>query len=193
MLFVKKRLCTGNLSPACKIFIERPASDIAFDKEHDPLVKYSACVVVEAIYFLHNLNVTLPYSFLSNLIQSLISGSKTVTRVNSKVIPSGSYPTIQSWLEEKGKEPLESPSGDINTFFDNIRKYIIKNYHVWSKKNKTADIILTILHIALNTENNLQSDKDLKPSNWCKNLLELAIQQKMKDFIEKCKCDFRVY
>ena len=53
-------------------------------------------VVVEAIYFLRNLNVILPYSFLSNLIQSLVSGSNTVTRINSKVIPSGIYPTIQS-------------------------------------------------------------------------------------------------
>ena len=149
------------------------SSGIAFEKEHDPQVKYSACVVVEAIYFLRNLNVILPYSFLSNLIQSLVLGSKTVTRINWKIIPSGSYPTIQSWLEEQGKEPLETPSGDIISFFDNIGKYVIKNYRVWSKKSKTADIISTVLHIALNTENFFQSNKDLKPINWCKNLSEL--------------------
>ena len=45
----------------------------------------------------------------------------------------------------------------------------------------------------MNTENNLQSNKDLKPINWCKNLSELEIQNKMKNFIEKCKCDFRIY
>ena len=61
------------------------------------------------------------------------------------------------------------------------------------KKSNTADIITTVLHTVLNTENNLQSNKDLKPINWCKNLSELEIQQKMKNFIEKCKCDFRVY
>ena len=151
----------------------------AFEKERDPQVKYSACVVVEAIYFLRNLNVILPYAFLSNLIQSLVSGSKTVTRINRKVIPSGRYPTIQTWLEEQGKEPLETPSGDIISFFDNIGKYVIKNYCVWSKKCKTADIISTVLHIVLNTENILQSNKDLKSINWCKSLSELEIQQKM--------------
>ena len=87
-------------------------------------------MVVETIYFLCNLNVILPYSFLSDLIQSLVSGLKTVTRINSKFIPSCSYPTIQLWLEEQGKEPLETPSGDIISFFDNIGKYIIKNYCV---------------------------------------------------------------
>ena len=61
------------------------------------------------------------------------------------------------------------------------------------KKSNTTGIITTVLHTVLNTENNLQSNKDLKPINWCKNLSELEIQQKMKNFIEKCKCDFRVY
>ena len=96
---------------------------------------------------------------------------------------------IQSWLEEQGKEPLKTQSRDIISFFGNIEKYIIKNYCVWSKKSKTADINSTVLLIVLNTENNLQLNTDLKPINWCKNLSELEIQQKMKDFIEKCKCD----
>ena len=87
----------------CVVAFLEGSSGIAFDKERDPQVKYSACVVVETIYFLRNLNVILPFSFLSNLIQSLVSGLKTVTRINSKVIPSGSYLTIQSWLEEQGK------------------------------------------------------------------------------------------
>ena len=97
----------------CVVAFLAGSSGIAFDKERDPQVKYGSCVVVEAIYFLRNLNVILPYSFLSNLIQSLVSGSKTVTRINGKVIPSGSYPTIQSWLEEQGKETLKTPSGDM--------------------------------------------------------------------------------
>ena len=87
----------------CVVAFLEGSSGIAFDKERDPQVKYSACVVVETTYFLRNLNVILPFSFLSNLIQSLVSGLKTVTRINSKVIPSGSYLTIQSWLEEQGK------------------------------------------------------------------------------------------
>ena len=150
----------------CVVAFLEGLSGIAFEKECDPQVKYSDCVVVEAKYFLRNLNVILPYSFLLNLIQSLVSGSKTVTRINGKIIPSGSCPNIQSRLEEQGKEPLETPSGDIILFFDNIGKYIIINYRVWSKKSKTADIISTVLHILLNNENILQSNNDLKPINW---------------------------
>ena len=48
-------------------------SGIAFDKECDPQVKYSACVVVEATYFLHNSNIILPYYFLLILTESLVS------------------------------------------------------------------------------------------------------------------------
>ena len=118
----------------CVVAFLEDSSDIAFDKERGPQVKYSACVVVEAIYCLRNLNVILPYSFLSNLIQSLVSGSKTVTRINGKVIPSGSYSTIQSWFEEQGKEPLKTPSEDMISFFDNNGKHIIKNYRLVKKE-----------------------------------------------------------
>ena len=45
----------------------------------------------------------------------------------------------------------------------------------------------------LNSENSLKLNKDLKPINWSKNLSELETQQKMEDFIEKCKYDFKVY
>ena len=44
----------------CVVAFLEGSSGIAFDKERDPQVKYSACVVVEAIYFLRNLNAILP-------------------------------------------------------------------------------------------------------------------------------------
>ena len=77
--------------------------------------------------------------------------------MNGKLHNSGSYPTIQSWLEEQDNEPLESPPGDLITFFDNIGKYTINNYRVRSKKSKSADIISTTLHIMLNKNSTLQS------------------------------------
>ena len=66
------------------------------------------------------------------------------------------------------------------------------------KKSKTADIISTVLHIVLNTENNLQSTKDLKPINWCKNVSELEIQNKMKTLLKNVNVtlefiDFDIY
>lgn len=49
-----------------------------------------------------------PFSFLSNLLQSLISHPKTASAINGKLHPDGSYSTIQLQLEEQSNEPLES-------------------------------------------------------------------------------------
>ena len=168
-------------------------SGIAFNEEKNPQVKFACCMSVESIYHFRNLNVILPYLFLSNLLQSVVSGSKTVSAVNGMLHPSGSYPTIQSWLEEQGKELLESPPGDLVTFFDNIGKYIINNYRVRSKKSKSADIVSTTLHIILNKNSTLQSQIELKPNNWFSNQTESSIQEMMCEFLEKCSVNFRKY
>ena len=97
------------------------------------------------------------------------------------------------WLEEQVNEPLESPSGDLVTFFDNIGKYIISNYRVKSKKSKSADVIATTLHIILNRNSTLQSQVELKPNNWLKNQTESSLQEMMCNFLEKCSLNFRKY
>ena len=119
---------------SCVVAFLEGVSGIAFGKEKNAQVKFACCVSIESIYHLRNLNVILPYLFLSSLLQSVVSGSKTVSAVNVKLHPSGSYPTIQSWLEEQGKEPLESPPSYLVTFFDNIGKYISNNYRSDQRK-----------------------------------------------------------
>ena len=118
--------------------------------------KFACCKSIESIYHLRNLNIFLLYSFLSNLLQSLISSSKPVSAADGKLYPGGSYPTIQSWLEEQ-----ESPPRVFAIFFDNIGKYIIYNYHISLKKSKSADIISATLHIILNRNSTLQSQIEL--------------------------------
>ena len=93
---------------------------------------------VESIYYIRNLNVIPLYSFLSNFLQSLIFGSKAVSVVIVKLHSSDSYPTIQSQLEEQNNEPLESPAGNLVTFFDNIEKCMINNYCVRSKSKSSV-------------------------------------------------------
>ena len=95
-------------------------SGIAFDREQNHHVQFASCISIESIYYLRNFNIALPYSFLKYLLQSLIPELKTVTTVNSKLHPSGSYAVIQRWQEEQGSDPLDSPCGDLITFFDNI-------------------------------------------------------------------------
>ena len=156
----------------CVVAFLESISGIAFTKERNNQVKYSICSIIESVYYLRNLNLVLPYSFLFNIVESLISGSKTVTAINGKLHPCGSYPVIQIWLEEQSSSPIKSPAGDIVTFFDNIGKYIINNYQVFSSKSKSADIISTVIHFVLNNKAEIQSNSSLKPNRWRGNLTE---------------------
>ena len=151
-------------------------SGIAFDGEQNHHVQFASCISIESIYYLRNFNIVLPYSFLKISLQSRISGSKTVTTVNGKLHPSGSYPVIQRWLEGQGSDPIDSLCGDLITFFDNIGKYVIDNYRVNYKKSKSADIISTVLQ---------------KPVYWSRNRTESQIQQLMEDFLNSCLINFQ--
>ena len=62
-----------------------------------------------------------------------MSGSKTVSTLNGKVTPSCGYTTYKKWLDIQGNNELKCPGGDIITYYDNIEKYVIKNYRAFSK------------------------------------------------------------
>ena len=125
-----------------------------------------------------------------NLEQSLVSGSKTVTAVNGKISAGGSYTLVQKWLNEQGSKPLKSPDGNLVTFFDNIGRYVIQNYRVWTKKSNLADIISTVVHIILNKKSVLQNQPKLKPINWYEGISAKEIQERMIHFIELQTTEF---
>ena len=64
-----------------------------FSQENEK-VKFAVSSCCEQISYIRNLNLVLPCSFLTNLIQSCTSGSKTVSVLNGKVTPAGSYTTV---------------------------------------------------------------------------------------------------
>ena len=152
---------------------------------------FAIACTVENIYHMRHFNWVLPCSFVSNLIQSVTSGSKLVTVVNGKMQPAGSYTTYLEWLNREGAEHLTCPKGDIDTFIDNIGRYIVKSYRVSVEKNKQADIITSCLHIVGNPEGRLQTLSRLKPSSWDKNMDEQEIQEKMEDKVTIDKSNFR--
>ena len=115
----------------CVVGFLEGASGISIKGDTTTQIQFATCSIIESIYFLRNFNIVLPYSFLINLEQSLVSGSKTVTAVNGKISPGDSYTSVQKWLNEQGNEPLKLPDGDLVTFFDNIGRYVIQNYRVW--------------------------------------------------------------
>jgi len=90
-------------------------------------------IVVEMIYFLQNLNLVLPHSFLVNLLQSFVSGSNTVSSLNGKVTSGAGYTTYKSWVETQGKNKRNPQSNDTLTCFNNIGKHITKS--VCRRKN----------------------------------------------------------
>ena len=131
----------------------------------------------------------MPISFSANLVQSAVSGSKTVTKINGKTAPAGSYTSYQNWFNKNGKVPLQPPKGDIQTWWDNLGKYQTKNYRVSKDKTETADIITTTLHLSLEDEG-LQQQEELKEEHWPK-LTKEEEQKKMESEIMKSNVIFR--
>ena len=137
-----------------------------FDHNVNGTAQFHTACVIESVYSLMNFNWILPNSFISNLIQTFISGSKTVSLLNGKLSPGGSSTTYYNWLNNTGSEPITCPNGDLDTYFDNIGRYVVKNYQVSKNKSAAADIITTTLHIPLAGKSCLRTNPLLKPSVW---------------------------
>ena len=154
---------------------------------------YKFCIVVEGILHLKNQNLILPHCFLLNLIETFISGSKTVTSLNGKVLPCASDTTYRKWLKEQGLEKLTTPNIDLYMFIDNIGKYIVKNYRIKQEKNSAANVITASLNIPLKSDDFLQGMESLKPVTWGLDLDEGTIQERMEAMILSAEGKFREY
>ena len=168
-------------------------SNLFYQKQTNATTLYAVAVTVEMIYFLRNFNLVLPHCFLINLIQSFVSGSKTVSTLNGKVTPSCGYTTYKKWLDVQGKDEVKCPEGDIITYYDNIGKYIIKNYRVLSSKAPVADIITVTLNIILNQKRkSIQKNSEIK--DFLKDKLPIEERQrKMKEDVLNATNQYREY
>ena len=63
-------------------------SGLCLDEECSKVL-FAFSSTIEMIYQLRNFNLVLPRCFMSNLVQSCVSGSKTVAAVNGKIFPGG--------------------------------------------------------------------------------------------------------
>ena len=80
--------------------------------------------------------------------------------------PAGSHTTVNEWLKERGAKASECPEGDLDTYFGNIGRYIIRNYRVSTDKNTKSDIFTTGVHIVADKATNLQTRTELKLIFW---------------------------
>ena len=163
----------------------------------DSIMLYTLSVSIESIYHVKNRNLVLPHTFTSNLLQTVTSGSKTVTEVNGKISPAASDTTYRTWFYNQGLEKLATPKGNVDVFIDNIGKYIEKNYRVSASKNSSPTVVTAVLNIPLKSEPslyNIQDRNDLKPRHWAASTLdEEDIQERMQDIIDKSEEKFREY
>ena len=97
-------------------------------------------------------------------------------------------------MERHGTEPLQCGKGTIDIFFDNIGKYVIKNYRISTEKIKTADIITTCIQIVVDdkTDTSIQKNKNFKPKNTTTRNIK-AIHSEMENKINKANNLFRIY
>ena len=126
------------------------------------------------------------------------SGSKTVTEINSKILPGASDTTYRRWITSQGHEELVSPSGNLDVYVDNIGKYKVPSFRVRVDNNRTPTVISAILNIPLKstTEETLdiQYQSEFKPSAWASTTEnEKTLQEKMESFISNAQDDFRPY
>ena len=162
--------------------------------EDEQLYRFASCI--ESIYHLKNSNLILPHSFLSNLIMTTTSGSKTVTEVNAKTSPGASDTTYRKWIASQGQEELKSPAGNLDVYIDNIGKYKVPSFRVQTDNNRTPTVITAILNIPLKSTlelMNIQYKSELQPSAWRPNESEKKLQDKMEMLLSKAEQDFRVY
>ena len=127
---------------------------------------FTTAVAVEMIYLTYNLNLVLPHCFLINMLQNFVSDYKKGATLNGKVTPGAGYTTYKDWLVNFGNNKIQCPAEDVVTY-DNIDKYVIKNYRVTSQKTKKADIITKSLHFSFG-EKELQTNAVLKETQTIK-------------------------
>ena len=119
---------------------------------HDSKILYRYAVTIECLYHLQSSNIVLPHSFLMNLIQRHITGSKMATSVHGKLLPGSEDNSMREWWEHQGSEPLSVfSSADISVWFDNIGKYIEKAFRVKGDRNKTPTVITATQTIELSS------------------------------------------
>ena len=131
----------------------------------DSEMLYRIAVAIEGIYHLKNSNTVLPHCFLTNLTQRQISGSKTVSVVNGKLLPGAGDTVLQDWWEDQGSEELVPPSsGNLAYYYDNVGKYIVPAFRVKGERNTTPTVVTATQCIEMSSPTPSLIDLQTKPT-----------------------------
>ncbi len=101
---------------------------------------------MEQLYSARNLKFVGPLSFQQGLLIYFSTRSKVASNILCNLSPSRSYRTITNWINEQTQEPLQPPTVDHISFFDNTQ--IIGKTHQLDQKVRSS-VITTLIHINL--------------------------------------------
>ena len=89
-------------------------------------------------------------------------------------------------INQQGAIPVERPSGDLVTYFDNMGKYILKDYECYRQR-------INQLHFQLDSSN-WQGNKVLMPGRWReKYTVRYTVQERMKTMRQSSLYLFQEY
>lgn len=171
----KDPACLHNLDPG-KWALERnrvvtnfllgatSTSDTAVDQAsmRNPV---NTCICIEQVYGLRMPKLIAPFSFLLGLQVYTATSSRTAVDLIGKLIPAGSYVTMQNWLQITGGNSPVCPPGTVMNTFDN-QQIIAHKRQIGPVNKSVSSIVTTKMFVQLEDDLNMQENENLKPKNW---------------------------
>ena len=126
--------------------------------------EFGLTVTLENIYKLRNTNFIGPVSMMQNLTVLSLTGSKTSVDIIGTSGAGGKYSTLCRWLDISSEKQI-GPSGDAVYMFDN-EQVVGRTWSIKPNNKVNCSVITTVAAAGLNESLELQSNKELHPSNW---------------------------
>jgi ribosomal protein L40E len=157
-----------NMRPAPLIDFILGAASVSIDNPHDESKLLGLCTAVEGIYKARNGMFVGPLAFGNGVIKWSMCGSKTAHSLDGASGAGGSINTLRTFFKSSSTEPNECYTGDIDIFSDNTQR-TGKTVRVGEDGTTPVGVATNVVFIQSNPPTDLQSRKDLKPSEWSNN------------------------
>ncbi|XP_060595290.1 uncharacterized protein LOC132749514 isoform X1 [Ruditapes philippinarum] len=156
---------------------------------------------VEHLYMIPCPSTISPISFLLNVCNYAITGSKTTVDMYGSSSPGGHYKAVTQWLKEQGTVPAVCPEGDLLNVFDN-EQIIGKSYTIKPSNKQKISVITNKGVVSLQSSESvsmIQNNPNLKPNlvlaedntytltNESKKDLNEAVKEMIEQSSERCK------
>ena len=141
-------------------------------KHQDSRKEYSICLLIEQLYFTHNMKFIGPMSFSQGLVKWSFCGSKAVHALDGATTAYGSITTLRNVLKEASKHKNKCfGTGDVDVSADNTQRNG-KTSRVKENGTTPLSVATNVVFIQSNPPTNLQERDDLSPSHLAEALYD---------------------